>query len=109
MTAQSVALLAFLLFCTSVAVFALLRRRKAHGEARAQDEVNRRRQEFIIAKQDEIARVMEDRSLTPDQVRAATGLLLAEILASGDAETLMPLVRDNEDWISEQLAKREPE
>ncbi len=107
--AQRLALLAFLLFWAAVAILALIRKQRARREARALHEVNRRRQDFIIAKQDEIARLVEDPTLTPEQVRAATGLLLAEILDSGDRDLLAPLVRDNEDWINEQLANREAE
>ena len=76
---------------------------------RAEREVNLRRQQFILGKQDEIEKLLADPSLSVEEVRTQTDAILAQILATDTDGVLLPLVKDNEDWINERLAERKAE
>jgi hypothetical protein len=72
-------------------------------------EANRLKQEFVMARLDEISKLIEDGSRSNAQLQAAFDPLIAELSAVDTDGTLAPLVEDTEKFFREHLAKRNRE
>jgi inner membrane protein len=86
----------------------LARRRREASEARELHRLNSERRDYIISVQDEMQKVEEDPSLGIEQAQARFDALLAKLVAIDHDGVLEPLIKDNQQWFAEQMAKRRP-
>ena len=105
----ALSILLVLLVLNALAVVYMLKRRRAILDARDLHARNSARQSFIIARQDELKQLVEDRSRPAGEIRVAADAILAEMLALDVDGALLPLIKDNEAWVDEQLALRQTE
>ena len=103
---KALLILLVLLVFNALAVVYMLKRRRELLEARDLHVRNRARQDFVVAKQEELQRLVADASRTPEEIRSAADAVLAELLALDTEGVLLPLIRDTDAWVNEQLARR---
>jgi inner membrane protein len=90
-----------------VAGTTVARRRREAAQALERDRLDRERRDYIVSVQDEMQKVLEDRSLGIEEARARFGALDAQLVAIDLDGGLQPLIEDNREWFAEQMAKRE--
>jgi C4-dicarboxylate-specific signal transduction histidine kinase len=95
-----------LLFLTVLAVLFVRNQRRALARMLEAQAANQRKQEFVLARLDDISKLIEDRTRSNAELQAAFDPLLAELMAMDTDGTLAPLVADTEKYFSEHLAKR---